>query len=67
MTKRKFKFSFLGLGSWVLKLLLILMIYSIFTAQIEFDLRIIKRKEGIIQTITNVADTIYSGYKSLVL
>lgn len=63
---KKIKFSFAGFGSWVLKLLMLLMVYSIFTAQIEFDVRILKRKEGFIQTVTNVFDTAYAGYKSLI-
>lgn len=59
------KFKFKGFGTFLLKLMIVYSIVVVFICQLEFTITVSKKKTGIIQNITNVADNIYSGYKSL--
>ena len=64
--KRMLNFKWIViLGSVLGKLLVIFMLGSILMTQVEFTIIISKKKTGIIQSVTNIADNLYAGYNAL--
>jgi len=52
-------------GDFIIKIIIVYAILTVFICQVDFEIKIIKKKTGIIQNLTNIADNVYSGYKSL--
>jgi len=63
--RRKRKFNWKGLGGFILKAGIVYSLLMMLLCQVEFNININKKKTGIIQNLTNIADNVYSGYKSL--
>jgi len=65
----KSKFNFKGLGMFLITVGVVYSLIAILMCQVEFgidlDITISKKKTGIIQSLTNVADVVYGSYKSL--
>jgi hypothetical protein len=53
-------------GDFIIKIIVVYALLTVLICQVDFEIKISKKKTGLIHNITNIVDNAYSGYKSIV-